>query len=126
MDMTAHIGRGPGMADHDGIERLVEAERDWQTSLDAARADGDRIIAAAETAAAEAERAFEASIPELIALRRREAQAAVEADVRDVAAEFERRALRYEQVSDALVQELAERIAASAPWVCTSDDGGDL
>jgi hypothetical protein len=123
--MTAHIRRGPVTADHDGIERLVEAERAWQVSLDAARAEGDRIITAAEAAAAEAERAFEESIPELLALRRREAQAFVEADVRGVAAEFERRALRYEQVSDALVQELAERIAASAPWVCTSDDGGD-
>ena len=123
--MTAHIRRDPLTADHDGIERLVEAERAWQTSLDAARAEGDRIIAAAEAAAAEAERAFEASIPELVALRRREAQAFVEADVRGVAAEFERRALRYEQVSDAFVQELAERIAASAPWVCSADDGGD-
>jgi vacuolar-type H+-ATPase subunit H len=123
--MTANLGRSPATAEHDGIERLVEAERAWQQSLDAARSEGDRIIAAAETEAAEAERAFEASIPELVALRRRETLASVEGDVHGVAAEFARRALRYTQVSDALVQELAERIAASAPWVCTSDDGGD-
>jgi len=124
--MTVHIGRGPVTADHDGIERLVEAERGWQASLDAAHAESPPNSPAPGAAAAEAERAFEESIPELVALRRRETEAFIEDDVRDVAAEFERRALRYEQVSDALVQELAERIAASAPWVCTSDDGGDL
>jgi hypothetical protein len=123
--MRSHFGRGAVAEERDGIERLVEAERVWQESLEAARAEGERIVAAAEAAAAAAEQAFEASIPQLIAGRRRETQAANEADVKALLDELARHAFRYSEASDAVVQDLAERIAASAPWVCTFDSGDD-
>jgi hypothetical protein len=123
--MTAHLGRGSATAEHDGIELLVEAERAWQQSLDAARAEGERFVAAAEALAAEAERAFEASIPELIADRRRTTQTSIEADARALGDDLAHRARRYMTASDTLVQELAQQVAARAPWVCAPEDRGE-
>jgi hypothetical protein len=122
--MTAHR-RGPAVAERDGIERLVEAEQSWQRSLEVARAEGDRIVAAAEAAAAEAERAFEASIPKLVATRQAELEAAIQSDAHVVIETLTQRARRYAEVRDAVVQELAERIAATAPWICASPIGDD-
>lgn len=123
--MTAHLGRASATAAQDGIERLVEAERAWQEALEAARAEGERVIAAAEASAAKAEVVFEASIPELVVARRRQNDAETAAEVQRVIEDLTRRARRYSDVPEALVVELAERIAATAPWVCTVDDGGD-
>jgi hypothetical protein len=122
--MRSLFGRG-AVTEGDGIERLVEAERAWQKSLDAARAESDRVVAAAEATAAAAEQAFEASIPQLVAGRRRETDAANQADVRTLLDELTGHASRYVDAPDAVVRDLAERIAAAAPWVCTSDSGDD-
>ena len=120
--MTAHQVRAPVAAEHDGIERLLEAERKWQQSLDAARAEGERMIAAAKAAAGEAERAFEASIPELLALRRRELDAAVELEARAVLAELTEKTKQYANAPDDFIARIAERIAESAPWICALPD----
>jgi hypothetical protein len=123
--MTAHHSRSPDI-ERNGIARLVEAERGWQHSLDAARAAGDQLSASAAARAAAAEQAFEASLPEILAARRQELAAAREAAVRAVAAALDERTRRYTVVPDAFVERLAEHIAARAPWLTEQpgDRGG--
>ena len=80
------------------------------------------MVAAAEAAAAEGERRFEALIPEIVGGRRRELDAAVEIEVRAVLAELAAKAVRYANASEEFVARLAERIAERAPWICAPPD----
>ena len=109
-------------ASANGVSRLVEAERSWQQSLDAARASADAVVAEAE---ADARRVDEASVLDAryaADRRRTELEAALADAVREAEAALVGRVERYTDASDALIDELARRAVARAPWFVAVED----
>ena len=105
-----------------GVSRLVEAERSWQHSLDAARASADAVVAEAE---ADARRVDEASVRDARHAaegRRTELETALADAVREAEAALAGRVERYTDASDALIDELARQAVAHAPWFVAVED----
>ena len=105
-----------------GVSRLVEAERSWQRSLEAARASADAVVAEAE---ADARRVDEASVLDArhaADCRRGELEAALADAVREAEAALGGRVERYSSASDALIEELARQAVAHAPWFVAVED----
>jgi len=99
-----------------GVSRLVEAERSWQQSLEAARASADAVVAQAEC---DARRVDEASVLDARHAadgRRTELEAALADAVREAEAALGDRVALYAGASDALIDELARQAVARAPW----------
>lgn len=111
-------------ASADGVSRLVEAERVWQLSLAAARASADAIVAQAEAEAERAEAASRLEIARAVDERRGELETALATAVREAEAALAGRADCYTNASDALIEQLAQRALARAPWfVAVESDG---
>ena len=101
---------------HDGVARLVEAEREWAHRLDLARAEASTTVQAAETEARCRELSAGARIDAAVAARRGERQRLSEEAVRAAESQSAAAAARFNNVSHAEVDRLATLVAAAAPW----------
>ncbi len=110
-----HTDKGPRTI-HGGVARLVEAERGWQQSLDAARADMRAVVVRAQADAAERELRADEDIRHCVAERQRELDARLAAAVAEVQASFEAQTERYVHAPDALIDRLADDIGDRTPW----------
>lgn len=113
---------GTERAGASGVSRLVEAERSWQQSLEAARASADVVVAEAE---ADARRVDDASVIDARHAadgRRTELEAALADAVREAEAALAGRVATYTNASDALIDELARQAVAHAPWFVAVED----
>jgi hypothetical protein len=104
----------------DGVARLVDAERAWERSLEAARAAATDAIQAARAEAARIDDATTAEIALAIEARRRELGASTARAVAELGAEFATRTARYAQASEAMVGAAAAIVADAAPWLAPS------
>ena len=104
----------------DGVTRLVDAERAWERSLEAARAAASDAIQAARAEATRIDDAAAAEIARAIEARRRELDASTARAVAELDAEFAARTARYAQASEAMVDSAAAIVADAAPWLASS------
>lgn len=114
--MSTATGPLPSLAEDDAVARLLEAERAWSAQLQAARVEAERLITEARADVERREAELEATLPELLAARRRELD---DDRGRAVAATIEslrQTMARYTAASDELVSSMAEQTAARAPW----------
>lgn len=107
------MGRASGSDErpHGGesqLARLQAHERALAARLAEARSEAERMVVEARTAAARAERELEASLEEEVRLLREASRAELRARLRDITVAAEKRAARFEHVSDERVRELAE------------------
>jgi hypothetical protein len=109
------------LARHDGVARLVEAEREWAHRLDLARAEASTIVHEAETDARRYELSAVAHIDAAVAARRDEQQRCTDEAVRAAERQSAAAAARFANVPDAEVDRLAALVAGAAPWF-TADD----
>ncbi|HSQ29973.1 MAG TPA: hypothetical protein VLN49_08995 [Gemmatimonadaceae bacterium] len=105
-----------------GVSRLVEAERSWQQSLEAARASADAVVAQAETDARRVDEASGLDARHVADCRRSELEAALADAVREAEAALGDRVERYSSASDALIDALARQAVAHAPWFVAVED----
>lgn len=116
----------PSVADDDAVTRLLEAERAWGSQLEAAHAAAQRVVADARADAERMVADLDATLPELIAARRRELDEDCDRAVADTIESLRQTLARYTAASDALVSSMAEQTAARAPWFgpVTGDSSG--
>jgi hypothetical protein len=106
-----------------GVARLVEAERQWQVTLDEARAHARVILENARAAVVVREQAADADCRTIIAARARELDATVTAARDEVRREFGSRIALYTTPSDDAIDGLARLIADRAPWFAQPGEG---
>jgi hypothetical protein len=101
------------------VARLVEAERQWQASLEAARAAAAKRVEAVRAELAGAEPAERARIEEAVRARRLELDTARKQSIARVDDEFRDRIAIYTSADDDLVERIAHAMAERAPWFAT-------
>jgi hypothetical protein len=113
--MTAR--QEPGDTASDGVSRLLDAERTWARSLEAARAEANEVVRLARAEADRIDHVTAEDIRRLVDERRRELAASTDEAVRAVDAELTARAARYAQGTTSAVEAAAGIIADAAPWL---------
>lgn len=98
------------------VARLVDAERHWQQSLDAAREAAARRLAVARDDLRTAEAAARAEIASAVSLRSIELESTRREAVARVARDFAERVALYTSADDSLIDGIARSISSSAPW----------
>src|SRR6476619_5546397 len=94
-------------ARHDGVTRLVVAEREWQRRLDEERSSVAALIASAEEDARRREHEGEVRVEAIVAARRADHERLIETATRDAGAEREAIVCRHQDVAESFVDDLA-------------------
>ena len=102
------------------VARLVEAERQWQASLDAARTAATERVEVARAELLAAENSERDALAAIVAARERDLVAARREAVARVESEFRDHVAQYESVDDVLVDRIARSLSDRAPWFTTT------
>lgn len=113
--MTAR--RQSGDAGSDGVSRLLDAERTWAHSLEAARAAAGEVVRVARAEADRIDQVTAEEIARVVDQRRRALETSTAEAVRAVDLELAARTARYTQCTTSVVDAAAEIVANAAPWL---------
>lgn len=95
------------------LDALLDAERTVTTSLQQAERDAQRLVHEARAAAHAADEQAERELQETLRLLDLQAAEQREADAQAIRDEAERRRVLYAEADDALIAQIADRLAAT-------------